>query len=105
MVTSMTKIKITVVKAFSPEEVFGHSLHTKTGTKITKCKYTPGQTWTTENMRRPEGFCDWAWQDMRKDLYLLTFGGDISDTEPGVIYIPCSDGKRPVVFKLERLNE
>ena len=51
----------------------------------------------------PEGFCGWAWEDLRKDRYLLAFGGDIPDTEEGVVYVSCSDGKRPVVFKLERL--
>ena len=53
----------------------------------------------------PEGFCGWAWQDFRKDLYLLYFGGDLPDTPKGVVYLACSDGKRPVSFKLERLEE
>lgn len=37
--------------------------------------------------------------------YLLAFGGDLPDTDDGVLYISCSDGKRPVVFKMERLDE
>jgi len=40
---------------------------------------------------------------MRKDRNLLVRGSYVPDTEAGVVYVPCSDGKRPVVFKLERL--
>lgn len=101
----MVKIRITVMKAFSPEDVFGEPYTTPSGKTVEKCRFESGQTWVSEGMRKPDGFCGWAWDDMRKDLYMLYFGGDIPDTDKGVVYIPCSDGKRPVVFKLERLNE
>ncbi|MHA2085828.1 MAG: TIGR04076 family protein [Candidatus Thorarchaeota archaeon] len=52
----------------------------------------------------PEDFCSWAWEDLRMNRYLLGFGGDIPDTEDGVVFVSCSDGKRPVVFKLERID-
>ena len=63
-----------------------------------------GQSWTTK-WEMPNGFCRWAWEDLRKDRYLLYFGGNIPDMDEGLVYVSCSDGMRPVVFKLERLNE
>lgn len=100
----MPKLKITVVRAFTPEEVFGHEYRTPSGEVVEKCFLEEGQSWTIERGKKPEGFCGWAWEDLRKDRYLLAFGGDIPDTEEGVVYVSCSDGKRPVVFRLERLE-
>ncbi len=99
----MPQLKITVVRAFSPEEVFGHEFRMASGEPVPKCQLEEGQSWTTDGWNMPEGFCSWAWEDLRKDRYLLYFGGNIPDTEEGVVYVSCSDGKRPVVFKLERL--
>ncbi len=44
----------------------------------------------------PEGFCQWAWADIRP--YILSF---FFDREHPVIAC-CTDGIRPVVFKLEQ---
>jgi uncharacterized repeat protein (TIGR04076 family) len=102
-VEKLAKLKITVVRAFSPEEVFGREFRNSFGDVVEKCDLEEGQSWISTNYKIPEGFCNWAWEDMRKDRYLLALGGDIPDTSDGVVYVPCSDGKRPVVFKLERL--
>lgn len=99
----MTRLKITVVRTFSPTEVFGHEFTNALGEVVEKCHLREGRSWITETGSMPDGFCSWAWEDMRKDRYLLALGGDVPDTEEGVVYVPCSDGKRPVVFKLERL--
>lgn len=101
----MTNIKITVLKVFTPEDVFGEKLVRPDGKIVEPCHLKEGQEFISENFRMPEGFCGWAWQDFRKDLYLLYFGGDLPDTPKGVVYLACSDGKRPVCFKLERLEE
>ncbi|MFX0107276.1 MAG: TIGR04076 family protein [Candidatus Hodarchaeota archaeon] len=100
----MPNLKISVVRAFSPEEVFGHELRSKSGEVIERCYLKEGQSWITDGWKMPEGFCSWAWEDLRKDRYLLYFGGNIPDTGEGVVYVSCSDGKRPVVFKLQRIE-
>ena len=100
----MPSIKITVIRAFTPEDVFGNEYKTPAGEVVEKCFLEEGQSWVIEGGKKPEGFCGWAWEDLRKDRYLLAFGGDIPDTEEGVVYVSCSDGKRPVVFKLEMLS-
>ena len=46
----------------------------------------------------PEGFCNWAWADIRAAIHAVQFGGrDFS-------VACCTDGYRPVVFHVERLD-
>lgn len=100
----MPKLKITVIKTFSPEDVFGQEYRLPSGELAKRCHLKEGQSWETK-WEMPNGFCRWAWEDLRKDRYLLYFGGNIPDMDEGLVYVSCSDGKSPVVFKLERLNE
>lgn len=101
----MTKIKITVIKRFSPEEVFGHSYKTPKGTIVEKCSFQEGQEWISEDGVMPEGFCGWAWTDLARSIHVLRFGGNFKDwAEDGIMYNACSDGVRPVCFKLERIE-
>jgi uncharacterized repeat protein (TIGR04076 family) len=44
----------------------------------------------------PEGFCEWAWADIRQFILGVYFGRE--DT----VVACCTDGFRPVIFKLER---
>jgi len=99
----MVDLRITVVRTFSPEDVFGGEYRNSFGEVVERCIFEEGRSWISVDGRIPDGFCAWAWEDMRKDRYLLALGGEVPDTEDGVVYVPCSDGKRPVVFKLERL--
>ena len=102
----MPKIKITVVKRFSPKEVFGKEIKTRSGNPVTICSFKDGQEFVVDNINNmPEGFCGWAWRDLYKDIAVLYFNGDFpSQTEPGTIYTSCTDGRKPVVFKLEQLE-
>jgi uncharacterized repeat protein (TIGR04076 family) len=59
-----------------------------------------GQQFVTENRwDPPEGLCTWAWADMRPIIHAI-HGGDTT-----VRIFSCSDGLRPVLFKLERVEE
>jgi len=45
----------------------------------------------------------WAWADIQRDVAHLALGGDFSwINKPGSMVSCCTDGLRPVVFKLER---
>ncbi len=100
------KIKITVIKKFSPKDVFGHEYKTPTGEVVDKCSLEEAQEWISENGKMPEGFCSWAWIDLARSIQVLQFGGNFKDwAEDGIMYNACSDGVRPVCFKLERINE
>lgn len=102
----MSKVKITVIKKFDPVEVFGHEIYSTSGTKIIKCNsFTKGQEFIVDHIEKmPEGFCGWAWRDIYKDLSVLYFGGNFNGHEPGVQHTCCSDGRKPVVFKLKRIE-
>ncbi|MHA2230600.1 MAG: TIGR04076 family protein [Candidatus Thorarchaeota archaeon] len=101
----MTEIKITVLKVFTPEDVFGKEYVRTDGTVVEPCHLKEGQEWITNGFTIPEGFCRWAFADFRKDFHMLAFGGNMTGTPKGIQYTSCSDGKRPVCFKLERLEE
>ena len=53
----------------------------------------------------PEGFCDWAWNDIFKDILAVCSRAAMvppeqhGDVEPA--YTCCTDGTRPVIFKIE----
>lgn len=52
-------------------------------------------------------FCDWAWNDIHKLLFAMQLGGDFSPwmKDKNTFIACCTDGVKPVVFKLERLEE
>ncbi|NHJ01885.1 MAG: TIGR04076 family protein [Candidatus Heimdallarchaeota archaeon] len=102
----MDKIKISVIKKFSPKDVVGHDLFAPcSGQIVTICSiFEEGQEFLVEGLKKPQNFCGWAWHDLYKDLLVLAFGGEHSWTEPNIMYTSCTDGKRPVCFKLERIE-
>jgi uncharacterized repeat protein (TIGR04076 family) len=52
----------------------------------------------------PQGFCGWAWADIQRDIAVLAFGGDFPwIKKKGTMISCCTDGLRPVIFKLERV--
>jgi len=102
----MPKMKITVVKAFSAEEVFdGEVPEHFPETFESPCPMHPvGQEFVMENLNCPKGLCNWAYADIQKDLADMWLGGSTwKGRSPN--YFSCSDGMRPVVFQAELLEE
>jgi len=64
-----------------------------------------GQEFIAEGVNMPEGFCSWAWTDIQKYVLTLARGGNFLGVNPGTFVTCCTDGFRPVVFKLERLEQ
>ena len=62
-----------------------------------------GQEFIAEGVNMPEGFCSWAWADIQKYVMTLARGGNFLGVKPGVCITCCTDGFRPVIFKLERV--
>lgn len=56
---------------------------------------------------KPQNFCEWAWNDIYKSVITLASKGTFGSwmKEEGIIIVCCTDGIRPVVFKVERLDE
>jgi uncharacterized repeat protein (TIGR04076 family) len=88
-------VKITVLKTTVQKD-----LESVRGGKINRCdRFEEGQEFVVEMpWYPPEGFCDWAWADIRTYIGLVHAGG----MEQTVAC--CTDGFRPVFFKLERLS-
>lgn len=55
----------------------------------------------------PKGFCPWAWIDIYRGVSSLAAGASYApwNREAGVQILCCTDGVRPVVFRLEALSE
>lgn len=113
----MTKIKITVLRCFTANDVFEDNLpFLPEDVPKGPCKYIrEGIEYFSENLELPVGmdpddpttplpFCHWAFHDIYKDMSILFFGGNFSPVLPGVKFTTCSDGLKPVSFKLERID-
>jgi uncharacterized repeat protein (TIGR04076 family) len=81
------------------------------GREIGACEvFEEGQEFFTA-FTKPEGFCDWAWNDISKVAISLLTGGDFSKglfngwlKREGAMVACCTDGFRPVSFLLERFD-
>jgi uncharacterized repeat protein (TIGR04076 family) len=61
-------------------------------------KFKVGQEFTvTSPWAMPQGFCEWAWGDIRTYIHLV-YGG-----QSGTNVACCTDGFRPVFFTIERV--
>jgi uncharacterized repeat protein (TIGR04076 family) len=98
------KVKITVLKRLSPSEVFEKVPVTPIH-PLGACElFRDGQEFIIEDGRMPEGFCSGAWHTIYCNVRILAFGGDLPwYKEKGVAVNCCTDGLRPVIFKLERI--
>jgi len=101
----MAAVKITVIRSFSKDEIFGDDVPDELTDFETPCKvHTPGQEYVLESADCPEGFCSWAFRDIYRDLIHLKRGGDYPWIgASGTSYSSCTDGRKTVVFKLERI--
>lgn len=53
----------------------------------------------------PEGFCAWAWADIRKEIMAVMTGATQPGmARPGTAIAGCTDWLRPVLFLLERVE-
>ncbi|MBE2190315.1 MAG: TIGR04076 family protein [Candidatus Kapabacteria bacterium] len=103
----MSKCRITVLRRMYNED-FAEQYTQSTAPKCDS--FEDGQVFIVENMvRPPEDFCAWAWIDLQRSIQTLLRGGNFSDTgwmkKDNVLIACCSDGIRPVVFKIERMDE
>ena len=103
----MPKVKITVVKRPNLDEIHADSDLGCTPQMDPVCdRFREGQEFVTDFSSVPEGFCTGAYADIYRFLSGLRFGADYPWVkEPGKVLVCCTDGFRPVVFRLERIEE
>lgn len=55
----------------------------------------------------PEGFCPWAWIDIYHNVSAISTGSTYApwNKKEGQTIVCCTDGIRPVVFKIEAIDE
>jgi uncharacterized repeat protein (TIGR04076 family) len=100
------RVKISVIRKLSSQEVYGGALPEVGADMAPYCdRLQVGQEFTVdESGAMPAGFCTWAWHDIYPAVTGLRFGGNFPwMKKEGMIYSCCSDGARPVFFKIERL--
>ncbi len=99
------KLKITVLKRQDPKEIFDEYPVTEMDWFVPCGIYEDGQEYILEEkLGMPEGFCPSAWQTIYHNIRTLGFGGNLPYfQEEGVAISCCSDGIRPVIFKIERI--
>jgi len=95
------RVRITVLKKhFHAEFVAKYACNPQ---RWTECgHFEVGQEFVTSReapWALPEGFCGWAWADIQKLVYGMARGGQ------DVFVTCCTDGYRPVIFKLEKLKD
>ena len=104
----LRKCKITVLK-----KTFNEELAREYGAEgIAPCDFVrEGQEYITD-FQRPEGFCEEAWNAMHQYVFAIAHGGAdklfFDDTwirKPGMAVCSCNDGLRPVIFKIEAMEE
>lgn len=103
----MIEYKITVIQKTHHPELVDHYLKEEAKGNFGLCEvFEEGQEFTTKApFRKPENFCQWAWNDIQQSLAALA-SGKYSDTvydNPNVVIACCSDGLRPVIFRIDRI--
>ncbi len=101
------KCKITVLKKNLNEELAREYCQNE----VTSCPvFDEGQEFMT-GFEKPEGFCDWAWNDIHKFVAVLLAGGNFSEgifdgwmLDNKVMIACCTDAIRPVTFKIEKID-
>lgn len=101
-------LKITVIKTTHTSEVFPTLPEGCIENFEPVCpRFKVGQTFTVDKDGNcSEEFpCAWAWNDNYAVITAMQAGGHFCQKRAGVQYTCCTDGLRPVVFKVEWLNE
>ena len=104
----MGAVKITVIDKIARQDLqrkYG-SKDFKDGDDTTCEKFKIGDTFTYSSGEGvPTGFCAWAWADINRDAEALKNGANFAWIKPeGTQIACCTDGLRPVFFKIERIG-
>ena len=72
--------------------------------------FTEGQTFILDNPGKPPGFCEEAWSAITRYVFAFNSGGGAFFNgrwmkDENTMIACCNDGIRPVVFKLERIDD
>jgi len=104
----MAKVKITVLKKACYKDLLDQYLSPdakESGYEICSA-FEEGEEIIVEGMNYPQGFCHWAWADIQRDVMMVLFGQGFPWVGQKATAISCcTDGFRPVTFKIERVED
>ncbi len=104
----MGKVKVTVIKRMNMNDIYsGHPpVSVNEAMTAPQCpQFKEGQEFVM-GLDCPPGFCSWAYADIQRDIVHVLLEGDYPFIkEKGTAIACCTDGLRPVVFKIERIAE
>jgi len=67
--------------------------------------FADGQQFVSTHGEKPNGFCSWAWADIHRDVTNMRLGGARDWLrKPNTWLASCTDGMKPVIFLLERME-
>ena len=102
---NMKKVRITVKKIARYDDL----MEQYENPIVHACDMQLGQTFVCNGWKKPEGFCDSAWDTVSSFVMTLSHGGenfyDGWMKNPKSAMISCNDGFRPVSFLLETMEE
>ncbi|MEW5870524.1 MAG: TIGR04076 family protein [Chloroflexota bacterium] len=106
----MYRCKITVLKRLANQDVIAaHMGEEYSSRDLAPCpNFTDGQEFIAESPGVvPDEFCAWAWAGIHKEIVAIMNGGDFRPwvKQPGTAIACCTDGFRPVVFRIERIDD
>jgi len=105
----MSSCRITVLKRTVNEDLADHIK-----TPLRPCEaFEEGQQFLVpDTLDKPADFCSWAWNDLYKSVVTLARGGNFADgafaewmKDERAFIACCTDGMRPVIFKVERVED
>jgi uncharacterized repeat protein (TIGR04076 family) len=104
----MSHAKITVIKkALHQDLIDKHVTPEARERGFSVCSvFEEGQEFILTRPDFPEGFCSWAWADIQRDVMMVMFGNGFPWATPKNTAITCcTDGFRPVTFKVEWIED
>ena len=103
------KVKITVLERALFEDICREHA-SKRFVEGGGCKpcglFEDGQEFVLDHgLDKPEGFCSYAWADIRHELMVVLNGGSRPYVaQEGTAIVCCTDAMKPVIFKIERMG-
>jgi len=100
MFPSQNRVRITVLRKLFHKDLIER--YTDSGRGAPCSHFDEGQEFVASAdtpWDMPDGFCGWAWADIQKIVWGMARGG------PNVFVTCCTDGYRPVIFKLEKIQK
>jgi len=106
----MPECKITVLKRTINQDLIDEYLDDEYKDMAPCERFRDGQEFVIESSEEfsavPKDFCAWAWADIRKDILGVATGSDMPGFKRrGTVITGCTDWFRPVIFKVERMED